>query len=141
MDLVEGVEPAFIQAKGSVDPLVHARLDPSRRGPVDLYVGIVEHPQCIQVPPVVGVDCLLRDIVGPLKNWRKSVDDLLHLLGGRTQDDALPRLRDALLDRGEKLAASGHAWVQFTERGRSWNGAMLYVGEDPTHAQLAPEQD
>lgn len=71
----------------------------------------------------------------------QPVDDLLPLLREKPLQDALPRLRDGLLSEGERLAASGYAWVQFTERGRIWNGAMLYMGDDPTHARLAPKQD
>ena len=67
----------------------------------------------------------------------QPVDDLLHLLEGSSRDGLL-RLRDSLLDRGEKLAASGHTWVQFTEHGQSWNGAMLYVGDEIVHPHVSP---
>jgi len=68
----------------------------------------------------------------------QPVDDLLPVLEGKPQGDALPMLRDALLERGEKLAEAGYAWVQFTERGQSWNGAMLYVGDEPVHSRIYP---
>lgn len=67
----------------------------------------------------------------------QSVDDLLPLLEGTSKGNALPRLRDALLERGEKLAASGYAWVQFTDHGRSWHGAMLYLGDERIPARPA----
>lgn len=68
----------------------------------------------------------------------QPIDDLLPVLEGKPQADALAMLRGALLERGEKLAEAGYAWVQFTERGESWNGAMLYVGDEPVHSRIYP---
>src|SRR5450631_248013 len=51
----------------------------------------------------------------------QPVDDLLPLLREKPLQDALPRLRDGLLNEGERHAAAGCVWVQFTNHGKSWN--------------------
>jgi hypothetical protein len=68
----------------------------------------------------------------------QPLDDLLPMLAQTSVRDALPRLRAALLEKAEKHAAAGCEWVRFTDHGESWNGAMLYLGEKPIDAQLAP---
>ncbi len=58
---------------------------------------------------------------------------------------ALPRLRDELRNAAEASARGRDCrWVRFTlpgtaERDGSWEGAMLYVGDEPINAQLLPE--
>jgi hypothetical protein len=74
-------------------------------------------------------EVLIGDDVG-----EQPVDDLLPLLRGKPLQDTLPRLRDTLLNEGERHAAAGCVWVQFTHYGKSWNGAMLYLGNDPIRA-------
>jgi hypothetical protein len=77
-------------------------------------------------------EVLIGDDVG-----EEPVDDLLPLLRGKPLQDTLPRLRDALINEGERHAAAGCLWVQFTNHGKSWNGAMLYLGNDPIRAARA----
>ncbi len=67
----------------------------------------------------------------------QPVDDLLPLLRGQPLQDTLPRLRDTLLSEGERHAAAGCVWVQFTNHGKGWHGAMLYLGHDPIRAARA----
>ena len=65
-----------------------------------------------------------------------GLPDSLELLAGAACLAVPARQLDALLERGEKLAASGYTWVQFTEDGRSCNGAMLYMGDEPVHSRM-----
>jgi hypothetical protein len=65
------------------------------------------------------------------------VGDVLPLLREKAVQDALPRLRDALRNEGERHAAAGCIWVQFTDHSKSWHGAMLYLGDDPIRAARA----
>jgi hypothetical protein len=67
----------------------------------------------------------------------QPVDDLLQPLREKPLQDALPRLRDALRNEGERHAAAGCMWVQFTDHSKSWHGAMLYLGDDPIRAARA----
>jgi hypothetical protein len=69
----------------------------------------------------------------------ESVEALLHSLRATPDPDRLPQIRDALLRRGEHFAAR-FPWVQFTGvQGASWEGAMLYMGDEPIPPKLMPE--
>jgi hypothetical protein len=84
--------------------------------------------------PLYEADVVMRDDLG-----EQQVDDVLPFLEGVPMGEALPRLRDTLLERGERSAADGYRWVQYIRLDRSWRGAMLYLGDDPIPAQLLPE--
>ncbi|MHB1538694.1 MAG: hypothetical protein ACYCUM_13680 [Solirubrobacteraceae bacterium] len=46
--------------------------------------------------------------------------------------DALPRLRDGLREKGEREAERGAVWVVLRAFGAPW--ALIYMGDEPLHA-------
>lgn len=64
------------------------------------------------------------------------IDDALAHAEGVPIRTALPQLRDALRARAEQ---EGCEWAQFVTRdGRSWHGAMLYLGDVPSPMRRVP---
>ena len=62
--------------------------------------------------------------------------------------DALQGIRAGRLDANgllgwaESRAPDGCLWVQFADHGRSWTGAILYLGDEPLPARpMARSQD
>jgi hypothetical protein len=87
--------------------------------------------QIYQARPLLVAGGNLRDL--PVEAIVRSVRDLRMIV-------ALPKLRDDLRAAAQQLAAEGVEWVQFTlpftsDRDRSWEGAMLYMGAEPLAAE------
>jgi hypothetical protein len=80
-------------------------------------------------PRVYWADLTIGDDV-----VEQAIDDLLRLV--RDKPNALQLLRDGLLGTA---AHAGRQWMQLTDDGRSWKGAMIYMGDEPVPAQLAPK--
>ncbi len=82
-------------------------------------------------PHIYRADVTIGDDVVP-----RDIDHLLRLARDKPMRDALPLLRDGLLGTAEH---AGRQWTQLMADGRSWKGAMIYLGDEPVPAQLAPK--
>jgi hypothetical protein len=76
-------------------------------------------------PRVYWADVTIGDDV-----VEQAIDDLLRLV--RDKPNALQLLRDGLLGTA---AHAGRQWMQLTADGRSWKGAMIYLGDEPVTAR------
>ena len=83
--------------------------------------------------PLYQVEVTIGDSIG-----EQSVDDLLSLVQGKPVVEAQTILRNTLFRLAEH---AGREWMQFTSHGRSWRGAMLYLGGEPLPAQRAPSEN
>ena len=61
----------------------------------------------------------------------RSIDEIQRLYGRSLRPEDV--IAWANRDAGE-----GCSWVQFTYRGDTWKGAMLYLGDEPLAAQPVP---
>ncbi len=75
----------------------------------------------------------------PASQLYQTADIVLKDLGA--EFDVSPFIRDGridgdeLLTHAERRAPRGSVWVQFTDHGHFWKGAILYLGDEPVPAR------
>jgi hypothetical protein len=68
----------------------------------------------------------------------RLIEDFLPFVERKPKDEALPRLRDFLLNEATR---GGSPWMQIAAtRHARLHAAMIYVGEKPVRTQLAPAE-